>query len=223
MPVKKGTGSTRDFSYQILKTKILNLELKPGTKISEKEIADELSVSRTPVREAFMMLAQEDLLDVIPQIGTIVSKINLEYVEEGRFIREKIEKEIVALACELFPDEYKNKLEKNIALQELCAKHNNHHELFELDEEFHQLIFKGCRKERTWRMLELLNSHFNRLRLLRLTSNSNWEIIIYQHKKVFQFITESKKKEAMEIMEQHLRLVVIEQNDLKVKYPEYFI
>ena len=77
MPVKKGTGSTRDFSYQILKTKILNLELKPGTKISEKEIADELSVSRTPVREAFMMLAQEDLLDVIPQIGTIVSKINL--------------------------------------------------------------------------------------------------------------------------------------------------
>ncbi|MGV2788352.1 GntR family transcriptional regulator, partial [Clostridium perfringens] len=51
---QKIKGSTREYSYQLLKDRIFHLELEPGTKISEKEIADELNVSRTPVREAFM-------------------------------------------------------------------------------------------------------------------------------------------------------------------------
>lgn len=107
---QKIKGSTREYSYQPLKDRIFHLELEPGTKISEKEIADELNVSRTPVREAFMKLAEEELLDIIPQSGTIVSRINLRHVEEGRFIREKIEKEIVALACEIFPEEFRFRL-----------------------------------------------------------------------------------------------------------------
>ena len=57
-----------------------------------------------------MKLAEEELLDIIPQSGTIVSRINLRHVEEGRFIREKIEKEIVALACEIFPEEFRFRL-----------------------------------------------------------------------------------------------------------------
>lgn len=216
-------GSTRDYSYNILKEKILNLELEPGTKISEKEIAEELNVSRTPVREAFMKLAQEELLDIIPQSGTIVSRINLEYVEEGRFIREKVEKEIVILACQEFPEEFRFKLESNIAMQELCVGQNNFLKLFELDEEFHQILFRGCRKIRTWNMLQLLNSHFQRLRLLRLSRDSNWENIISQHKEIYRLIVNKNAEQASKVMEQHLRLVVIEQDLLKERYPHYFI
>lgn len=224
MLVQQGIrGSTRDYSYNILKEKILNLELEPGTKISEKEIAEELNVSRTPVREAFMKLAQEELLDIIPQSGTIVSRINLEYVEEGRFIREKVEKEIVMLACQEFPEEFRFRLESNIAMQELCIGQNNFLKLFELDEEFHQILFRGCNKIRTWNMLQLLNSHFKRLRLLRLARDSNWENIISQHKQIYQLIISKDAKKASEAIEQHLRLVVIEQDVLKARYPHYFI
>ncbi|MFB9828845.1 GntR family transcriptional regulator [Lederbergia wuyishanensis] len=216
-------GSTRDYSYKKLKMKILNLELEPGTKISEKEIADEFNVSRTPVREAFMKLAQEELLDIIPQSGTIVSRINLDYVEEGRFIREKIEKEIVMLACKEFPDDYLFRLETNLALQELCIGKNNFYQLYELDEEFHRILFSGVGKARTWKMLQLLNSHFNRLRLLRLSKDSNWESIISQHKKIYKLIIEKNPEEASQMMERHLQMAVFEKEMLKEKYPHYFI
>lgn len=220
---QKIKGSTREYSYHLLKDRILHLELEPGTKISEKEIADELNVSRTPVREAFMKLAEEELLDIIPQSGTIVSRINLRHVEEGRFIREKIEKEIVALACEFFPEEFRFRLETNIALQDVCAGNHNFYKLFELDEEFHQILFEGVQKERTWKMLQQLNIHFNRLRLLRLSKDSNWENIISQHKEMYQLIVNKKAEQAMKVMESHLRLVVVEQDILREKYPHYFI
>ncbi|MEK3890121.1 GntR family transcriptional regulator [Bacillus sp. FSL K6-3431] len=224
MGAKEGQrGSTRDFSYNKLKQKILNLELEPGTKISENEIAEEFKVSRTPVREAFMKLAQEELLDIIPQSGTIVSRINLEHVEEGRFIREKLETEIVALACENFPEEYLFRLETNIALQELCVGKNNYHQLYELDVEFHRIIFHGCGKARTWDMLQLLNSHFNRLRMLRLSRDSNWEHIISQHKEIYELINNKDAERARCVMVKHLRMVVIEKDQLMRDYPHYFI
>lgn len=222
-------GSTRDYSYNIIRNKILRLELEPGTKISEKEMADELNVSRTPIREAFMKLAQEELLDIIPQSGTVVSKINLEHVEEGRFIREKIEKEIVTLVCSNFPEDNRFKLESNLAMQRHCSDKKNLHnhlldeEFFQLDEEFHQILFSSCGKARTWEMLQMLNNHFNRLRLLRLSSDSNWEIIISQHHEIYRLILNQDVDRARKIMEEHLNLVVIEQNELRKTYPHYFI
>ncbi|GIO53880.1 GntR family transcriptional regulator [Paenibacillus cellulositrophicus] len=220
---QKIKGSTRAYSYNLLRERILHLELEPGTKISEKEIADELNVSRTPVREAFMKLAEEELLDIIPQSGTIVSRINLKHVEEGRFIREKLEKEIVALACDQLDKDARFKIEANIAMQDVCAGQNNFYRLFELDEEYHQILFDATGKQRTWKMLQQLNIHFNRLRLLRLSKDSNWENIIRQHKEIYQLIIQQDKEHAMKVMEQHLRLVVVEQDFLKEKYPHYFI
>ncbi|KOY16439.1 GntR family transcriptional regulator [Paenibacillus xylanivorans] len=220
---QKIRGSTRAYSYNLIKERILHLKLEPGTKISEKEIADELQVSRTPVREAFMKLAEEELLDIIPQSGTIVSHINLEHVEEGRFMREKMEKEIVTLACTSFPEEFRFRLEINIAMQEVCIGKNNFYRLFELDEEFHQILFQGTGKLRTWKMLQQLNIPFNRLRLLRLSEDSDAEVIISQHKEIYRLITERETDRAVEVMEAHLRLVVVEQEKMKAKYPHYFI
>lgn len=220
---QKMRGSTRAYSYNLVKERILHLELKPGTKISEKEIADELQVSRTPVREAFMKLAEEELLEIIPQSGTIVSHINLEHVEEGRFMREKMEKEIVTLACISFPEEYVFRLETNLAMQEVCVGKNNFYRLFELDEEFHQILFQGTGKLRTWKMLQQLNMPFNRLRLLRLAEDSNLDVIISQHKEILRLVTERKTEQAVHMMEAHLRLVVVEQEMLKARYPHYFI
>jgi DNA-binding GntR family transcriptional regulator len=220
---QKIRGSTRAYSYNLIKERILHLELEPGTKISEKEIADELQVSRTPVREAFMKLAEEELLDIIPQSGTIVSHINLEHVEEGRFMREKMEKEIVTLACAAFPEEFRFRLETNIAMQEVCIGKNNFYRLFELDEEFHQILFQGTGKMRTWKMLQQLNIPFNRLRLLRLSEDSDAEVIISQHKEIYRLITERETDRAVKVMEAHLRLVLVEQEKMKAKYPHYFI
>jgi DNA-binding GntR family transcriptional regulator len=215
-------GSTRDFTYQTLKDKILNLELEPGTRISEKEVAENLEVSRTPIRESFLKLSQEQLLEIYPQSGTFVSRIDLDHVEEARFVRENIERAVVKLACESFSDEDAFHLETNIGMQELCAGKENYPKLFELDEEFHKRLFFGCGKKRTWHMIQQMNNHFNRLRMLRLSTNLNWDIIISQHKQILDLVKNKEADQAEEAIKQHLRLVVIEKDVLKERYENFF-
>lgn len=215
-------GSTRDFVYQTVKQQIINLELEPATKISEKEIAEKLSVSRTPVREAFLQLAQEDLLEVIPQSGTMVSRIDLRLVEEGRFVREQIEKAVAKEACIKFDNDQLFRLETNVTMQELCLEKGTSHRLFELDDEFHEILFQGCNKIRTWQMVRQMNSHFDRLRMLRLESNHNWSVIVAQHKEIYQFIEQKLPEKAEETMLNHLKLVMLEKGEIKKQYPNYF-
>ncbi|WP_404455211.1 GntR family transcriptional regulator [Virgibacillus necropolis] len=219
---KRINGSTRDFVYHTIKKQIIDLDLEPGTKISEKEVSERLQVSRTPVREAFLKLAHEELLGVYPQSGTIITKIDPQLVEEGRFVRESIEKAIVKEASQTFNKDQLFQLETNITLQELCLEKDSHHRLFELDEEFHRLLFDGCKKLRTWNMVRQMNSHFDRLRMLRLASIPDWKVVVSQHKDIFNYISNGDPDRAQEIMESHLKLVNIEMGEVKILYPGYF-
>ncbi|MGD7046144.1 GntR family transcriptional regulator [Jeotgalibacillus proteolyticus] len=219
---KRINGSTRDYVYKIIKEQIINWELKPGAKISENEIAKQLEISRTPVREAFLKLAEEELLSIVPQSGTIVSHIDLNLVEEGRFVRQKIEKAIVEEFCLTYDVDKLFQMESNIALQELCLEKRSLHRLFELDEEFHRIMFEGCKKMRTWKMIRQMNSHFDRLRVLRLASNPDWNGVVSQHKTIFTYISNKDVQLAVEEMSAHLDLVTYEKEELKVRHPEYF-
>ncbi|WP_416148402.1 GntR family transcriptional regulator [Salipaludibacillus sp. HK11] len=218
----RSKGSTRDFVYNYLKKKIIEWDLEPKVKISETEIAAELSVSRTPVREAFLMLAQEELLAIYPQKGTIISEIDLNLVEEGRFVREQIERAIVRQACQTFDEEELFKLESNIAMQKLCLEKGSHQNLFELDEEFHYILFEGSNKLRTWDLIRQMNSHFDRLRVLRLAFNPDWDVVIKQHESILKYITEKQEDEAENLISEHLNLVNYEKDTLKLHYPKYF-
>lgn len=215
-------GSIRDHVYTAIKTQILKLELEPGRKISEKEIGEILQVSRTPVREAFQKLAQEEFLEIYPQRGTFVSRINLEQVEEARFMRENIERGIVRLACEHFPEDYFIQLETNIAMQKLFDSKKNFTKLYELDDQFHQILFDGCKKSKTWVVLQQMNTHFKRLRALRTSSGMEWDFIIHQHEKIFNLIKSRDADSVEKVITEHLQLVGIEKRVLKEKYPNYF-
>jgi len=215
-------GSIRDHVYTAIKTQILKLELEPGRKISEKEISEILQVSRTPVREAFQKLAQEGLLEIYPQRGTFVSRINLEQVEEARFMRENIERGIARLACEHFPEDYFIQLETNIAMQKLFDAKKNFTRLYELDDQFHQILFDGCKKSKTWVVLQQMNTHFKRLRTLRTSSGMEWDFIIYQHEQIFNLIKSRDADSVEKVITEHLQLVGIEKRVLKEKYPNYF-
>ncbi|MGP4041471.1 GntR family transcriptional regulator [Gracilibacillus sp. D59] len=216
-------GSSRDYVYNTIKTQIMNGEIAPGTKLSEKEISDKLNVSRTPVREAFLQLNQEELLGVYPQIGTIVTKINLALVEEGRFVRENIEKAIVREAAETIKKEDLLQMESNLTLQEFSLEKGSYQRLFELDDEFHQLMYKGCGKHRTWHMVKRMNVQFDRLRLLRLSVNHDWKIIVAQHRNIFEAISDRDTERAEKAAMEHLQLVEIEKDQLKDQNPEYFV
>ncbi len=220
---QRARGSSRDYVYDTIKSQIMKGDIAPGTKLSEKEISEILSVSRTPVREAFLKLNQEELLGVFPQIGTIVTKIDLKLVEEGRFVRENIEKAIVTEAVETMKDDDLILLESNLTLQEFSLKKGSFERLFELDDEFHQILYKSCGKNRTWDMVKRMNIQFDRLRLLRLSVNHDWEIVVSQHRKIFEAIDSKNVDLAEESLIEHLRLVDVEKDTLKQEHPEFFV
>ncbi|OAS18446.1 GntR family transcriptional regulator [Paenibacillus oryzisoli] len=215
-------SSTRDAVYHTLKAQILSLTLLPGTTISEKEMSVSFGVSRTPVRESFVQLAQEGLLDIYPQRGTVVSRIDLELVDEARFIREHLESAVIRLACHSFPEESLRLLQMNLASQQVCMDEQDYKKMFELDEAFHQTIFEGCKKMNTWAVIGQINVHLNRTRMLRLATDHHWEELYAQHRQIVDAIKERQPDQADQIIHAHLQVGIADQVLLKEKFPTYF-
>jgi DNA-binding GntR family transcriptional regulator len=167
-------------------------------------------------------LAQEELIETIPQKGSFISLIDLELVEESRFVRETLESAIVRQACELLNSEQVLQLQHLVSLQELCVEEHNYARLFELDEEFHRTIIVGCGKTRTWGLLQQLSTHYNRIRFLRLAVNYDWETILSDHREIVRAIREKHPDRAEQAMHEHLSRVNFEKEELKAKYPTYF-
>ncbi|GAA4846902.1 GntR family transcriptional regulator [Paenibacillus vulneris] len=215
-------GLIRDYVHSTLKKNIMELRLEPGRFISEKDVIEMLQVSRTPIREAFVKLAQEELIETVPQKGSFISLIDWQHVEESRFIRETLESAVVREACTVLSSEQVLHLQNLINLQQLCAAEKNYERLFELDEEFHKAIITGCGKIRTWNMIQQMSTHYNRIRFLRLASNTDWESILEQHQGLVQAIRDKQEDAAGKIMKEHLSMGDIDKDQLKEKYPAYF-
>ncbi|WP_062046559.1 GntR family transcriptional regulator [Bacillus sp. JCM 19034] len=220
--LRKAFSSTRDYVYHVLRDNIITLKLEPGTNISEKEISERLDVSRTPVREAFLKLVQDELLEVYPQRGSIVTLIDLDHVEEARFIREHLECAILETACESFDTEALTKLEVNIHMQKKCVELKDYQQFFALDEQFHETIAEGCNKKRVWNIIQHMNVHLNRVRLLSLVGKYDWAPILEQHEQLWIGIKRGDKDFVRNVIKEHLSIVKKEQIHLYNAYPHYF-
>ncbi|MCA0756010.1 GntR family transcriptional regulator [Paenibacillus sp. N4] len=214
--------STRDAVYMELREQILTLKLPPGTPLSENETSVQFKVSRTPVRESFLRLSQEGLVHVLPQRGTFVSLIDTALVEEARFMREQLEKAVIALACVHFPEQALTRLEMNLLQQRLCVEKQDDKNMFELDEAFHRILFDGCSKSGIWSVMQQMNAHLNRSRMLRLVDDHNWEHLYGQHLGMVEAIKTKDAAGAERLMKEHLSLNISEQALLKEKYPDYY-
>ncbi|MBU3177898.1 GntR family transcriptional regulator [Clostridium estertheticum] len=219
---KNSYETIKNYTYRVLRSNIIDLNLKPGESISENEIANNLNVSRTPVREAFSLLVSEQLLEIYPQKGTQVSYIDLKRVEDARFMRLKLEQAVIELACEDFQESYLFDLESNINQQQFCVLKNNYTAAFNLDNSFHELIFKGCKKERIFNAIHFMNGDFDRIRALNLISSMNMDLVVTQHKGIIDAIKSKDSELGIKIVGEHLSKVNDDKMILLREYPEYF-
>ncbi len=148
--------TAREYALRMLKENIISMELKPGAMVSENELAAQLGLSRTPVREALMDMAQYGLVDILPQRGSRISLIDYALVEEARFAREVLEVAILSIVCENVTEESLVQLRQNVRFQQLSQEPemSGTFDLMELDNEFHRLLFHIAHKDNTVRMLE---------------------------------------------------------------------
>lgn len=213
--------TTREFALRVLKQRIIHCDILPGTLLSEKEFADELGISRTPVREAMIELSQLKIIEIIPQKGSRVSYIDLDLVEEASFLRRALESAVIEMICEQINNEDLVELEANITLQKYYQKSDPTH-LYQLDNEFHEILFRIANKMQSYRLMQEMNIHFDRLRWLSL-ENGRDDVIVLEHESIVEAIKKKDVNEARDLVQQHLTEFKIDGLAIMENHPEYFM
>jgi len=212
--------TARDYALRMIKDNIIRIELEPGSMVSEKEIAMELGLSRTPVREALIELSKSQIVEIFPQKGSKVSLIDYDLVEEAYFTRVVMEKAIVKLACERSTVEDFVGLEENLMLQEFYIDYPESYKFLQLDNEFHMKLYQICNKMRCYEMVRSMSIHFDRVRSLSLTTVKNLKNI-QDHRAITEAIKQRDVKLAQQIIEKHISRYVIDEAAICEKYPQY--
>ena len=163
--------SNRRVVYETLRKRILTLELPPGAALSENELAAVLGVSRTPVRESLILLTEEGLVQVFPQVGSFVSRVDANKVADAQFIRESIELASLEDIPAQPPAELVVELHANLERQH--SPDIDVEEFFALDEQFHQGLLGLGGHASVWPTVVAAKGHLDRARRLGLQANES--------------------------------------------------
>lgn len=219
----RGGDSVRQRLYQVLRQSIIRMVLVPGQALSEKEIAETVSVSRQPVREAFIRLSEAGLVEVRPQRGTYVVKISQRAVLEARFVREAIEVAVVRRAASqgVSPDTL-TELHDLLERQRRCIEPNDHDRFYRLDEIFHRTLSLGVEQQAAWKVVEEVRAQLDRVRYLSMPDTTPIARLIDQHAAIVAAIEHRDEEAADEAMRLHLREILASLPDLVRRFPEMF-
>ena len=172
--------------YRILRRDIVHCLIPPGTPLSEKEVSVRFDVSRQPVREAFIKLAENGLIQIRPQRGSYVNKISLSQVRNGCFIRQAIECAVVRRAAGMVNDEQLYQLEQNLNQQRTAVERQQLTDFFQLDDEFHQKLSQIADCQLAWDTVENIKATIDRVRYMSLDHVTPPDMMLRQHYDIFQ-------------------------------------
>lgn len=213
---------TRDYALRCLEYNISSLHLKPGQFVSEASVCEQLGISRTPVREAFTKLANESLLVIYPQVGTCVSLINAQQVQEARFTRWVLEKAVIERVCKWRTQMDMAWLKQNVQEQKSLIASHDYTGFLDLDNLFHKKFFEIGKAELTRTLVQGLLVHFDRVRLLYL-KDMDWNRTIDEHEQLLSALEDQDCAKAVQVMDIHLSRVLADMDILSKIYPEYFV
>ena len=200
---KERSENSRSYAVRVLLYNIIHLELQPGTAVSENELSATLSLSRTPVREALIELNRIGLVEILPQRGSYISKIDYNIVEESRFLRLVTENAILRLLCDKI------------------AEQKDRETFLELDNEFHELLFRAADKMWSYHIIKEQMVHFDRLRSLS-TKSKQHDYVLKDHEDILYAIRRHDSEMAEMLMTRHLTRHLSEKEELLAMYPDYF-
>jgi len=189
---------------QGLRRAIVTLELPPGMRLSENEVALRFRVSRQPAREAIIALAKIGLVRVLPQRGTVVVKISIRQMMQVRFAREALETAIVRRACERFDPVIRASIDSIMTAQRQAARVNDNTAFQEYDERFHAALAAGADAELAWRAVIDIKCHMDRVCHLTLWNRETMLQLIAQHDAIVSAIDAGDADRADAAMRHHL-------------------
>lgn len=204
-----------------LRERIVSGELAPGMRLSEQDVARTYGLSRQPVREAFIRLAGEKLVEVRPQRGTYVRKIDRDEVEVSRFVREAVEADIARLAAEHADGAAIAELRHQMTHQAESA-HRAGRAFMQLDDLFHRTLGEIAGRGGAWQHLQPIKMHMDRVRHLT-AAEFPVDRLISQHGAVVEAVASGDPDAAEAAMRLHLRAVLDDLPKIAAAHPDFFI
>jgi len=205
--------TSADYVYQELRHRIITKQLKPGQRLPEVNIAVQMGVSRTPVREALRRLASEGLVLIIPNSGARLASPTRREMEDTYAVREQLECISVAIAATRISERNLRRLEDAILEEEKAFEEKNLELYLEVNENFHRIIADASGNRV---LAEFVENILARTNAYVVFYDPFYDIVdnpsIAQHKAIAQALKERDREKAVDLMREHLKLSLYDLN-----------
>ncbi|QEL27311.1 GntR family transcriptional regulator (plasmid) [Bosea sp. F3-2] len=214
--------------YDELRKRIISLTYPPGTMIFENVVAADFGVSRTPVRKAFVHLAADDLITILPQRGAQISNLSLVKVKEAQFVREALEISAFSEVARIWDSNREDHRAAETEILDLIERQKasvvkKDYMLFtQLDEDYHNRIIEISGNSTLLSMVNHMRAHLNRVRYLELQEAQHEEPAIVFHQQIFDAIRRNDVTDTAEKLRAHLKMLEDIRDEIFARHPTMF-
>ena len=194
----------RDVVFKTLREAILKGDLAPGERLMEIKLANQLGVSRTPIREAIRKLELEGLVVMVPRKGAEVAKITEKDLRDVLEVRASLEELAISLACERITDEKIAELKDALEQFSTVIKGKDVTKIAQMDVAFHDVIFEATQNARLVQMVNNLREQMYRYRLEYLKDFSTHSRLDEEHVKIFEAVSARDIERATALIREHI-------------------
>jgi len=215
--------SLRKLVYDEIRDAIISGRISPGEFLTIQSLADKHGISRTPIREAFLQLAEEGLLIVLPQVGARVALIDAQQVAEAQFVREVLERACLAKAVAYADSEAVESLARVVRRQHEAIELSDSDSFYHWDQQFHAIMCGMSGHKGISRITLNARAHLDRVRRLSLRDNRDlMHELVKEHEEVLEGIRSKDFYRADEALKTHLRKVFVYMSELMKQRPDLF-
>ena len=205
IPIKlDGYKPLRDIVFETLREAIINQTLKPGERLMEIQLAEEMGVSRTPVREAIRKLELEGLVVMVPRKGAYVAGISMKDIHEVYELRSALEALAASLAAVRITDEELEEMERQMVREARETEENNLQGIVSIDTTFHDLLYQAAHNQRLVQFINILQEQLQRFRAATLSRPGRSKYALEEHKKIVEALANKDAKLAAKLATEHI-------------------
>lgn len=218
LPVKLDSYKPlRDVVSETLREAIISGVLKPGERLMEIQLAEELGVSRTPVREAIRKLELEGFVIMLPRRGTYVSDLSIKDINDVFEIRTALDVLAAGLAAERITDEELEKMERLLVEIGTFIETEQFDKLVEADCQFHDVLYQASRNDRLVQIISNLREQFTRFRTRSMAYPGRVQNTFEEHRRLLEAIAQRDVELAQQLAREHLenaeQTILLEMHD----------
>ncbi|WP_068747967.1 GntR family transcriptional regulator [Thermovenabulum gondwanense] len=195
----------RELIYEHIRKMIFSGELKEGERLVEKDLAEKLKVSRTPVREALRKLETEGLVVHLPRKGVVVKGFSKEDVIEIYSIRKSLEALAISFTVQNITEKEIEKLKNLNEKMKEVAKEEDTEKLFELLREFNKVLVESCRMPRLINLINTYREYLERFRVVTMSKKERRLSALKEHDEIIDAIIRRDANRAQSLVQEHLQ------------------